>query len=157
MNLPEELETYCNTHSVPPSSIILEISDPNTIRDPTDLLAILNAFRLKGFRLSIDDFGTGFSSMLHLVRLPFDELKIDRTFISEASTSEEARSVVRCTIDLAHSLGMQTVAEGVESEEVRQLLTGYGCDSFQGYLVSRPLCTQDIEPWLQQYCERLAV
>lgn len=155
MNLPEELEELCETYSVPTSSIILEISESNTMRDPTDLLEILTRFRLKQFRLSIDDFGTGFSSMLHLVRLPFTELKIDRTFISEAGSSEEARSVVRCTIDLAHSLGLETVAEGVESEEVRQMLTGYGCDSFQGYLVSRPLSAPDIKAWLQRYSEQL--
>lgn len=154
MDLAGELDSLCAAHSVPSSSIILEISESNTMRDPRHLKEILDRLRSRGYQLSIDDFGTGFSSMLHLVRLPFNELKIDRTFVSEAASHEEARSVVRCTVDLAHSLGMTTVAEGVETDEVRRILVGYGCDAYQGYLVSPPIAAGDVGSWLQRYRSR---
>ncbi len=156
-DLPEQLEELCTEFKVDPACIILEISESSAMDDPVALLETLTRFRIKKFRLSIDDFGTGYSSMLHLVRLPFTEIKIDKDFVGIADSSEEARSVIRCIIDLSKSLGMDTVAEGVETQQTRDFLTQCGCTSFQGYLISKPLGQEKMSEWLRQYCAQARV
>lgn len=151
-DLPEQLSELCAEFQVDPACIILEISESSAMDNPVVLLETLTRFRIKNFKLSIDDFGTGYSSMLHLVRLPFTEIKIDKDFVGIADSSEEARSVIRCIIDLSKSLGMKTVAEGVETQKTREFLTQCGCTSFQGYLVSRPLAQDRLPEWIKQYC-----
>lgn len=153
-DLPEQLEEFCIQYQVDPGNVILEISESSAMHDPVSLLETLTRFRIKKFKLSIDDFGTGYSSMLHLVRLPFTEIKIDKDFVGIADSSEEARSVIKSIIDLSHSLGMTTVAEGVETDQCREFLTRCGCNAFQGYLISRPLSPDRLQAWAQQYCEQ---
>jgi EAL domain-containing protein (putative c-di-GMP-specific phosphodiesterase class I) len=101
-----------------------------------------------GVELSVDDFGTGFSSMDYLERLPVKEVKIDRSFVTTMGTDARDVAIVRCTIDLARSLGLRVVAEGVESAEVRGRLTTLGCDQAQGYSFSRALPQADVAAWL---------
>jgi EAL domain-containing protein (putative c-di-GMP-specific phosphodiesterase class I) len=100
-----------------------------------------------GVRLSVDDFGTGYSSLTYLTRLPVDEIKIDRSFVTNMNGSPDKEVVVRSTIDLARNLGKQVVAEGVETAEVLQRLGGLGCDLAQGYFVSRPLPVGELDAW----------
>jgi len=100
--------------------------------------------RLKGIRLSIDDFGTGYSSLSQLHRLPFTELKIDQSFVSNMTEDKEAKAIVRTCIILGHELNMTIVAEGVETEDQLNLLRQMGCDIAQGYLLSRPVTADKI-------------
>jgi EAL domain-containing protein (putative c-di-GMP-specific phosphodiesterase class I) len=97
--------------------------------------------------LSIDDFGTGYSSLSYLRRLRAQELKIDRSFVSDLGSSGEARAMVDAVIRLTHALGMKVVAEGVETDEQRQILLGMACDELQGYLYSRPLDADTLQTW----------
>jgi EAL domain-containing protein (putative c-di-GMP-specific phosphodiesterase class I) len=98
-----------------------------------------------GCRVSLDDFGTGYSSLVHLQTLPISELKINRCFVASMSTDQNASTIVRTIIDLAHSLGMQVVAEGVEDRATFTRLTVIGCDQIQGYLFGRPMAADDLE------------
>lgn len=156
LDLPEELEEICAEFQVDPACVVLEICESSAMDDPVALLEMLTRLRIKNFKLSIDDFGTGYSSMLQLVRLPFTEIKIDKDFVGIADSSDEARSVIKCIIDLSRSLGMSTVAEGVESAQTRAFLTECGCTSFQGYLVSKALSKEQLPEWARQYCNNQA-
>jgi EAL domain-containing protein (putative c-di-GMP-specific phosphodiesterase class I) len=102
------------------------------------------------FRLSIDDFGTGYSSLVQLHRLPFSELKIDRSFVAECAASRDAMVIVRAMVDLAHNLGLTACAEGVESEAVLCRLEELGCDSLQGFHVARPMNAEQLPSWARQ-------
>jgi EAL domain-containing protein (putative c-di-GMP-specific phosphodiesterase class I) len=101
-----------------------------------------------GVGLAIDDFGTGYSSLAYMKRLPIGQLKIDRSFIKDITSDATDRAIVRSTIDLAHSLGLEVVAEGVEDAEGLELLRQLDCDQIQGYYFSKPLSTPEITRWL---------
>ena len=106
---------------------------------------------MKGFLLSIDDFGTGFSSLVQLYQAPFNELKIDQHFIMRMLGDEEALSIVKICIHLAKEFKMKTVAEGVETQEIYNLLEELGCDIAQGYLISKPKPVSDCCKWIESY------
>ena len=116
-----------------------------------EAMDILTRLRLKGVRLSIDDFGTGYSSLAQLQRVPFTEIKLDQSFVSECVTSASNRTIVRAIINLAHNLGMTTVAEGVENVETLRLLAEEGSHAAQGYFVSRPLAPERVPVWLESW------
>jgi EAL domain-containing protein (putative c-di-GMP-specific phosphodiesterase class I) len=118
--------------------------------DPILSLDLLTRLRMKGFQLSIDDFGTGFSSMVQLVRLPFSEIKVDRSFVLRSQESKEARSVIKSIVDLGHSLGLTVTAEGVEDLETLNDLNSLGCDLAQGYFIARPMWGEDAVRWTAQ-------
>jgi len=139
----------CGRAGLAPAEVIFELTETAAMEDPVASLGLLTRLRMKGFQLSIDDFGTGFSSMLQLVRLPFSEVKVDRSFVASASRSHESRAVVKSIIDLGHSLGLRVAAEGVEDEATLALLVDAGCDLAQGYLVARPLAPDCVLPWIQ--------
>jgi len=115
--------------------------------DPQRALAILERLNAMGFKLSIDDFGTGYSSLAYLKRLPVDELKIDQSFVRTMQTDADDAMIVRSTIDLAHNLGINVVAEGVESAEVWNMLRSLRCDHAQGYHMGRPMRVTDFVAW----------
>ena len=142
--LAEQLEGQCRMAGVSASRITLELTETAAMRDAVQMTDVLTRLRVKGFRLSIDDFGTGYSSLVQLHRLPFNEIKIDRTFVTGCTTSTESRSIVRLVIDLAHALGMKAVAEGVESPEALRLLREMGCDEAQGDFIGGPLDAIDV-------------
>ena len=100
-----------------------------------------------GVRVAIDDYGTGYSSLAYLHRLPVSELKIDRSFVTDMCNDEAAEKIVRSTIDLAHGLGLRVVAEGVESQEAATVLSSLGADTCQGYFFARPMPAADFERW----------
>jgi EAL domain-containing protein (putative c-di-GMP-specific phosphodiesterase class I) len=109
---------------------------------------LLDRLHDMGVKVSIDDYGTGYSSLAYLQRLPIDEIKVDRSFITKLIAGGDDEVIVRSTIDLAHNLGLAVVAEGVENEAVLEMLVGYECDCAQGYLFARPLPAQDLVAWL---------
>jgi EAL domain-containing protein (putative c-di-GMP-specific phosphodiesterase class I) len=106
---------------------------------PAAALRILTRLRLRGFGLSLDDYGTGFASMQQLAQIPFTELKIDRTFVRGVCQRETLRVLLRSTIEMAQELGLVTVAEGVEAKEELELLRQYGCTAAQGWLIARAM------------------
>ena len=145
LELPEHLDALARRHNVDPRNVCLEITESTIMADPNRARSVLDRLAAIGFRLSVDDFGTGHSSLAYLRNLPMDEVKIDRAFVSGMTTSSEDRMIVRATIDLAHSLGLAVVAEGVETKEEQALLRGYGCDYAQGFLYSRAVPAAEIE------------
>jgi EAL domain-containing protein (putative c-di-GMP-specific phosphodiesterase class I) len=117
-------------------------------------LEALVRLRMKGFGLSIDDYGTGYSSMQQLSRIPFTELKIDRSLVHGAADKPQLRTILQSSLELARSLGLTSVAEGVERQEDWNLLAELRCDVAQGYLISKPLPGDQIEPWLELWSAR---
>jgi EAL domain-containing protein (putative c-di-GMP-specific phosphodiesterase class I) len=154
--LPEEIEVALAQAGVSPGSLIAEITESVVIADPLLAMEVLTRLRIKGVRLSIDDFGTGHSSLLSLMRLPFTELKIDRSFVAGCAIDAEAWKIVRATISLAHELGMDVVAEGVESAPVESKLIGAGCDVGQGWRFGRPMTETAIEAWFNTHARARA-
>ncbi len=117
-------------------------------------LAVLEGLSGLGVHLSVDDFGTGYSSLSHLRQLPVSELKVDKSFVMTMSSNEHDAVIVRALIDLGRSLGLTTVAEGVESSEAWDLLRSMGCEQAQGYLLSRPLPAEQFVRWLERQSVR---
>ncbi len=136
---PNWLFNKCKQHSVAPSQIILEVTETANMDNPLKLLERLTQFRIRGFHLSIDDFGVGYSSLVQLARLPFSELKIDQMFIKTLSTSDESRKIVTAVVGLGNSMRLNVVAEGVEDESALDFLCENGCDEAQGYFIARPM------------------
>jgi diguanylate cyclase len=124
------------------------------LQDPTRAMVTLEALQALGIELSIDDFGTGYSSLAYLKRLPISEVKVDRSFVSTMTTDPVDAVIVRSTIDLAHSLGLRTVAEGVEDGATLAELAALGCDLAQGYHLSRPLTAEALYHWAKRVAGR---
>lgn len=154
LTLFDRLEQLCLEHRLAPTSIMLELTETAAMGDPITSLDILTRLRMKGFKVSIDDFGTGYSSMLQLVRLPFSELKVDKTFVMTANSVPESKLVIKAIIELAQSLGLQVTAEGIEDEQTLQFLQNLRCDLAQGYLIAKPLSDRQIQEWLFSHYHR---
>ena len=154
LDLPERIEALTTDNGVLPSAVTLEITETKAASDSVRLLDIATRLRLKGYRLSVDDFGTGHSGLSQLQALPFTEIKIDRQFIDGCSTSRVKRSVVEASLALAHSLKMTSVAEGVEHRNDWDLLLSLGCDVMQGYFIARPMSEEGLEAWAAQWMLR---
>lgn len=135
-------------HGVPAGALQLEITEHVLLEDPQRAADTLNALTGHGVRMSLDDFGTGYSSLVHLRRLPVSELKIDRSFVARLAVDAEDAEIVRCTVDLAHSLGLLVVAEGVEDDETWERLRDLGCDAVQGWLVAAAMPPAEATAWL---------
>lgn len=138
-DLADRIFDRCQQFGLAPARLILELTESSAMGDPVRSLELLTRLRVRGFQLSIDDFGTGYSSMVQLVRLPFSEIKVDKSFVMEVTRSAEARAVVKSVIDLGHSLGLTAAAEGVEDQATLDFLRSVNCDLAQGYFMSRPL------------------
>jgi EAL domain-containing protein (putative c-di-GMP-specific phosphodiesterase class I) len=121
------------------------------IRDDDAALAILHQLRDIGVRIALDDFGTGYSSLSYLQRFPFDKIKIDRCFITDLASPEGSSSIVQAVVTIAADRHMTTTAEGVETEQQRELLRALGCSEMQGYLFSAPKPAKDIRPLLSAH------
>ncbi len=138
-DLGDRIHDHCSAVALAPSRVILEVTESSAMEDPLQSLTLLTRLRVQGFHLSIDDFGTGFSSMVQLVRLPFSEVKVDKSFVMELPGSAESKAVIRSIVDLGHSLGLRSTAEGVESAAALEYLRSVGCDLAQGYYIAKPL------------------
>lgn len=141
---------------LPACAVILEITESAMMSDPEHALHVLSTLNDMGTKLAIDDFGTGYSSLAYIKRLPVNELKIDKSFVMEMTKDENDSAIVRSTIDLAHNLGLKIVAEGVETRDAWNQLAAMGCDTAQGYYISRPQSVPDFEGWLNDsdWCEK---
>jgi diguanylate cyclase (GGDEF)-like protein len=148
-DLPREIEAMLSSYGLPPESLELEITESMIMSDPDRATAIVARLSALGVRLSVDDFGTGYSSLANLKRLPIDELKIDRSFVSPMLQDESDLIIVRSTINLAHDLGLKVIAEGVEDGPTLERLAVFGCDLAQGYHLSRPLAAPAFADWLK--------
>ncbi len=143
--LPDLLAELCAGEGVEPDHVTLELTETASTKDYVLLLEVLSRFRIKGFHLPIDDFGTGYSLVIQLLRLPFSELKIDKSFVSEMDHVREAAVVVKTPIDMAHNLELLAVAEGVETHKCLEMLREWGCDIAQGYYFSKPVEAEQIK------------
>jgi len=138
---------------VPARQITFEVTESALVIDLPSALATISRLRLKGFGCSIDDYGTGFSSMQQLSRFPFSELKIDRSFVKDAPTRQHVRNILGSAIDMGRRLGIATVAEGVETVDELHLLKSLGCKQAQGFLLARPMPGSDVIRWVEQELE----
>ena len=143
-NLVSEITKVLEQTKTPPNQLELEITESVLMQDATLAVSILNKLSDLGIKISIDDFGTGFSSLNYLKNLPLDYLKIDRTFIKDFNLKTNS-AITKAIVTLAQSLNMKTIAEGVETEEQKQFLKELNCDEAQGYLFSRPVPKEEIE------------
>ena len=148
--LRDDVEALLEKWAVPASALELELTESMLMADPRRATEVLQSLNALGIATILDDFGTGYSSLAYLKRLPVSQLKIDGSFVANMATDEEDAAIVASTIDLARSLGLSVVAEGVESEMVWQQLHDFGCDFVQGYYLSRPLSADQMTRWLEQ-------
>jgi diguanylate cyclase (GGDEF)-like protein/PAS domain S-box-containing protein len=137
--LVEEVELALAESGLNPEALSLEVTESSLIGNAEQTLATLDRLKAINVRLEIDDFGTGYSSLSYLQRLPFDTLKIDRSFVCEMSAANDSADIVKAIVDMAHSLKLKVIAEGVETEEQLSQLRELGCNSAQGFLFSRPV------------------
>jgi EAL domain-containing protein (putative c-di-GMP-specific phosphodiesterase class I) len=145
--LPDELDKLSKEYKVNPNHICFEITESAAMHWPDIVLEVLTRLRLKGYSLSIDDFGTGYSSLVELQRLPFTELKIDKSFVTDLMANKANMHIVRAIINLGRNMGLSLVAEGVETKDAMDNLTHLGCEHIQGYLISKPLSATDFVNW----------
>jgi diguanylate cyclase len=137
-------------HHVPASRLIIEVTETALLTDPERAAAILRVLSQHGVRISIDDFGSGQTSLGYLSTLPVDELKIDRSFVSDMLESPAHKAIVRSIVDLGHNLSLRVVGEGVETSGVLTSLRSVGCDEAQGYLLARPMAFATLIAWLDK-------
>jgi EAL domain-containing protein (putative c-di-GMP-specific phosphodiesterase class I) len=147
--LPRVVQRLLAATETPPSALTLEITESGVMSDPERSLAVLESLAGLGVRISVDDFGTGHSSLAYLERLPVHEVKIDKSFVQRLDADASDATVIRSTIALAHELGMTVVAEGVESAAVQERIAALGCEFVQGYVISRPLPAHETIPWIR--------
>jgi len=147
-SLPGLVADLVRKHKVDPGLVVLEITESSFMQDPEHGLAILNELQSLGVKLAIDDFGTGFSSLAYLKQLPVHKLKIDRSFVNGMAASARDQSIVRTVVQLAQNLGLEVVAEGVESSADVRRLRDLGCARGQGYFFGRPMRRQQLEHWV---------
>jgi len=146
--LAVDIPQLLKLHGIEPALLELEVTESTIMLDPARATATLERLSELGLRLSIDDFGTGYSSLANLKRLPVDMIKIDKSFVLEMATEHSDAAIVRSTIELAHNLGLQVIAEGVEDRQIWEELARLGCDFAQGYYLSRPLPAEKLAPKL---------
>jgi EAL domain-containing protein (putative c-di-GMP-specific phosphodiesterase class I) len=151
IELPERLDRYCQNAGVDPALMMLELTETGAMREAVQMMDVLTRLRLKGFRLSIDDFGVGYSSLVQLQKMPFSEVKVDSSFVMKMMSNDGCKVIVEIIIDLARKLGLKSVAEGVEEEAALKSLFDMGCDMAQGYYLSRPIAADRIAEFVRGY------
>ena len=151
LDLPDRLEQHCRNAGSDPTFLTLELTETGAMREAVQLMDVLTRLRLKGFKLSIDDFGTGYSSLVQLQRMPFSEIKVDLSFVTQMMSNAGCRAIVEIIIDLARKLGLKSVAEGVEDAAALKALIAMGCDTAQGYYISRPIAAELMPEFVGNY------
>jgi len=131
--------------------LTLEITENSVMQDVNHAINVLECLRDIGVKISIDDFGTGHSSLAQLRNIPLHELKIDKSFVTDMLEDKQNESIVRTTLELAHSMELEVCAEGVEDEDTLRRLSSIGCEQAQGYYMSRPVSSDDLIAWLDTY------
>ncbi|HUL63445.1 MAG TPA: EAL domain-containing protein [Burkholderiaceae bacterium] len=150
-DLPRYLQDLLQEHSVAAERLCLELTESAFVDDPGTAFATVERLHDLGVKLSIDDYGTGYSSLAYIQRLPMHELKIDRSFVGRMLHSRDNQTIVRSTIELGHNLGLMVTAEGIEDAEAVAVLARMGCDTGQGFHIARPLAVADFEAWWTRY------
>jgi len=148
--LPDQIAELLEGCDFPPNMLRLEITETALMTNPARTMEVVTRLSGLGVHLSIDDFGTGYSSLAYLKRLPVREIKIDKSFVRDMASNENDAVIVRSTIDLGHNLGLEVVAEGVETREALDQLTELGCDLAQGYYMARPMAADRLDKWLRE-------
>ena len=148
LQLPDQVEELLDRWGMPPGYLKLELTESFLMADSGRSTGVLDRLAGLGIGLSIDDFGTGYSSLSHLKRLPIEEIKIDRSFVTHMHDDANDFMIVRATIELGKNLGLRTVAEGVEDRETFDRLADFGCDEAQGYYIARPMPPDEFGRWL---------
>jgi EAL domain-containing protein (putative c-di-GMP-specific phosphodiesterase class I) len=148
LSMPAKIGAVLARHRLPGRALTVELTEDTLMVDPARARSVLDEIRQLGVTVSIDDYGTGYSSLAYLRDLAVDELKLDRAFTANLVGDETAASIVRTTVDLAHSLGLRLVAEGIEDAVSEQILADLGCDIGQGYHIARPMPSADMLAWL---------
>ncbi len=151
--LPARIETYLKRYQVRPAQIVIEITEGQIMQDRDEVIEVLAHLGVMGLSLSIDDFGTGQASLTYLKDLPVEKLKIDQSFVRDIATNPDDRSIVKATIQLAHTLDLKVIAEGVETVEVYDLLGEMNCDYAQGYYISHPIEADEVAAWYEAVSE----
>jgi EAL domain-containing protein (putative c-di-GMP-specific phosphodiesterase class I) len=151
----DRLMAQVSASGVPPSVLVWEVTETSVMRQLSQALTNMGRLRLAGYGLAMDDFGIGYSSMQQFARCPFTELKIDRAFVNGAAQWPNRHMVLKSALDLGQSLGVATVAEGVETVEDWKLLRDLGCDMAQGYLLAKPMPAEELVGWIRQDRRRL--
>lgn len=147
--LPATIADLLRAHGVRARQLRLELTESAAMADPEQALAALEQVAALGVRISVDDYGTGHSSLSYLARLPVDAVKIDCSFVAQMATEAADATIVAATLGLGHSLGLRFVAEGVETPEVWRTLEALGCDAVQGFYVSRPRPPDELARWVR--------
>ncbi|WP_164964045.1 EAL domain-containing protein [Rubrivivax sp. JA1026] len=155
-DLVGELLARVRDHGLEPSQLVLELTEGSVVAAYDGGIGVLTRLRLKGFGLSIDDYGTGYASMSQLARIPFSELKVDRQFVHGASKRHSQRMLLESALETARRFDLVSVAEGVERLADWRLLQSLGCDVVQGYFIARPMAPECLQPWLKLHQSRLA-
>jgi EAL domain-containing protein (putative c-di-GMP-specific phosphodiesterase class I) len=151
LDLPDTFDALARAAGVDPASVVLELTEHRMVSDVSAAIEVLTRLRLKGFGLSIDDFGSGYASLGMLKLLPFSELKVDRAFVHGASDDVAARAILESSVRLGAALGMNVVAEGAETADDVALATRLGCDEIQGYAVARPMPGGNVPAWTTRW------
>jgi EAL domain-containing protein (putative c-di-GMP-specific phosphodiesterase class I) len=149
-NLEHSITSALRKSGLAPAFLELELTESILIHDTESVLATVKRLKLLGINLSIDDFGTGYSSLSYLKRFDVDKLKIDQSFIHNLETHPEDEAIIRAIIQMAQSLGLRTIAEGVEKESVASQLRMLGCDEVQGYFFARPMSAESFSIYYQK-------
>jgi EAL domain-containing protein (putative c-di-GMP-specific phosphodiesterase class I) len=144
-----QVKSGIQNHGIDPKLLKLELTESLMLDDIDEIITTMSAIKNMGVGFSLDDFGTGYSSLQYLKRLPIDQLKIDQTFIRDIADDENDRAIVKTIIAMAHSLNLEVIAEGVESEVQRKFLNENGCHHFQGYLLGRPVPIEEFNTSLE--------
>jgi EAL domain-containing protein (putative c-di-GMP-specific phosphodiesterase class I)/CheY-like chemotaxis protein len=150
-DLADAILAACEAADIPTSRLTLELTETAAIERPEEAITALSRLRLSGIKLAIDDFGTGYSSLAQLRRLPFSQIKIDRSLVTNCQQSHSALQIISTVVDLARSLGLHCIAEGVETKSDFDAVGNLGCDTAQGYLISRPLPADRLRAWLADW------
>jgi len=155
LQFPDRLLTLIKENDLDPSMVTLELNETAAMQDPDITMDILARLRVKNVNLCLDDFGVGYSSLTHLYRMPFSEVKLDNAFINDMRTSEDAQALVEGLIYLAHKLKMRACAEGVEDKATLALLEGMNCDRIQGHYVGEATPAKDLAPLVERWNGRV--
>jgi EAL domain-containing protein (putative c-di-GMP-specific phosphodiesterase class I)/ActR/RegA family two-component response regulator len=151
LSLPDKISDLCKQNGVPTDALILEVTETEAMRDVTRTMDVLLRMRLRNIGVSIDDFGTGHSSLRELQRMPFSEMKIDKSFVIDMARNKDCAVIVNSIIDLGHNLGLKVIAEGVEDQRVWEMLQVKGCDFAQGFHMGRPMAVGEFDIWLDAW------
>lgn len=151
LSLPDQVSFFCKESNLPSEMLILEVTETEAMKDITRTMDVLLRMRLRNIGVSIDDFGTGHSSLRELQRMPFSELKIDRSFVTNAPDSKDSAVIVSSIIDLGHNLGLKVIAEGIEDQRAWDMMKEKGCDLGQGYFMGRPMPASELNSWIDNW------